>query len=760
MSPADPPVDAYVDQPPTDIDLDAEWPPLPASRRSGRDSRHGRSRHGHSVPSGPGIRRATAVVDPDSTVTDRPAEEARPHPLPRPFAPGRPAPPFLPALEGLRGLAVVAVVLFHARISWARGGFLGVSAFFTLSGFLITSLLLAEHHHSGRVSVGGFWRRRARRLLPAALVTVAAVAVLTPALGTGAQQRNLLGDVAGALGYAANWRFVLSGQSYAALFDAPSPLVHFWSLAIEEQFYLVFPLLAAMALVGSERRTGIGGGDRFTAARRLAAVVGLLFVASMAVTLLGGYSIDRSYYGTDTRAAELLAGALLAVLLVLRERSPFTNGAVAFAPGADPPRRPVSAVAWAGSVALAACLVLWAFTPQQAAWLYRGGFIAHALLWSVVLAAAALPGGPVVAVLSVAPLRFVGRISYGVYLYHWPIFLWLDESRTGLAGATLLAYRLAATVALAWISYRYLERPILEGRPVPGWGRRWSRRWSLPAIGAAVVSVALVAGFVATRTAPAPPNDFAGAQRRLSAMGAAGPARGSPSGVASPGVPRVAVFGDSTALSTGLGLGEVLSASGRADAVGGKTELGCGVGRGGWRKTSGGVEALPDRCNRWEQEWSAALTRLDPTVAVVQVGPWDVLDRRLDGEAEWRHIGDPVYDAYLFEEMTRAVDVLSSHGAAVVWLTSPPVGEGAVAGGQPQWEQAAEPERTARFNELVARLPSVRPGKVRVVDLAGWLAASGDDARLRPDGVHLGEVESREVARRFLMDAVLTAGTR
>jgi peptidoglycan/LPS O-acetylase OafA/YrhL len=644
----------------------------------------------------------------------------------------------------MRGLAVVAVVLFHARLPWARGGFLGVSAFFTLSGFLITSLLLAEYHQSGTVALGGFWGRRARRLFPAALVTIVAVALLTPVLGTDAQQRNLFGDVAGALGYVANWRFVLSGQSYGALFDAPSPLVHFWSLAIEEQFYLLFPLIAALVLVSASRRTRSDSTTPNLPVEHLAAVLAALFAASFAVTLLAGYSTDRSYYGTDTRASELLAGALLAVLLTSRGWSPLGGPTSTGMHRTSADRERV--LGWFGVAALAGCVALWSTTAQNADWLYRGGFVAHALLWCVVLAAALLPGGPVVAALSIAPLRFLGRISYGVYLYHWPIFLWLDEGRTGLSGVTLFGYRVAATLAVAWMSYRYLERPILDGRPLAVAGR-W--RPSLGALAVCGSVLALGVSCVATLRAPAARNDFGAAQRRLAALGATA---GAPVPL---GAPRIAVFGDSTALSTGLGLGEVLSASGRAEAVGGKTELGCGIGRGGQRRTANGIETVPDRCNAWERDWLAAITRLDPTVAVVQVGPWDVLDRRLDGDGQWRRIGDPVYDTYLLDEMTRAVDVLSSRGAVVVWLTSPAVGEGAVASGQPQWQQAAEPERMARFNELVRQLPSLRPGHVQVIDLAGWLAESGEDARLRPDGVHLGEVESREVARRFLMDAIL-----
>src|ERR1700704_1554477 len=155
------------------------------------------------------------------------------------------------ALDGLRGLAVAAVLLYHSRFTWMRGGFLGVSAFFTLSGFLITSLLLTQRDRG--VPLRRFWGRRARRLLPAAMLTLVGVLVFAATIATDDQLRLLRGDVIATLTYVANWRFYFSGQSYAHLFTAPSPVLHFWSLAIEEQFYLVFPLVVAFVAWATRR---------------------------------------------------------------------------------------------------------------------------------------------------------------------------------------------------------------------------------------------------------------------------------------------------------------------------------------------------------------------------------------------------------------------------------------------------------------------------------------------------------------------------
>ena len=201
------------------------------------------------------------------------------------------------AFDGLRGLAVVAVLLFHSQLSGARGGFLGVSAFFTLSGYLITSLLLAEHARTGRISLRAFWLRRGRRLLPAAYVALAGILAFGATIATVDQARALRGDVLSALTYVANWHFYLSGRSYAHLFTAPSPVLHFWSLAIEEQFYLVFPLLVfGIVRVARGRRWVIGA--FLTAGIAASVVAGNVLLASRGES--------RVYYGTDTRAAELL----------------------------------------------------------------------------------------------------------------------------------------------------------------------------------------------------------------------------------------------------------------------------------------------------------------------------------------------------------------------------------------------------------------------------------------------------------------------
>ena len=219
---------------------------------------------------------------------------------------------YVPALDGLRALAILAVLAFHGGMPWATGGFLGVDAFFVLSGYLITSLLLAEWEQSGRIDLPSFWKRRARRLLPALLLMVAAITLGARTLLPAEELRLLRGDGLAALFYVANWRMILRGGDYFAQTASPSPLEHTWSLGIEEQFYLAWPLLVAALLVGT-----VAAGARRAALRRatLLCAIGVAVSTVLLAALYRAEDPGRAYYGTDTRGASLLIGAGLAILL-------------------------------------------------------------------------------------------------------------------------------------------------------------------------------------------------------------------------------------------------------------------------------------------------------------------------------------------------------------------------------------------------------------------------------------------------------------
>ncbi|HVM64645.1 MAG TPA: acyltransferase, partial [Acidimicrobiales bacterium] len=376
----------------------------------------------------------------------------------------------------MRALAAAAVVGYHLGIGWLKGGFLGVSLFFTLSGYLITNLLLAERRGQGSTSLSAFWARRARRLLPAAFAGIALAIVATLVAGTPDQLAHLRGDVLGAVLYVANWRFIVGHSAYAAGYQAPSALLHYWSLAIEEQAYLVLPLVLVASFCGRGSR------------RRFAAIIGVLMAASVVAALVI-HDPNRAYFGTDTRSFELLAGAALAL-------------AVGF-PGTSAARGvPRRAAAAAGAVAVVAIAVLWSRVAETSAWLTKGGFWAVAAV-SCALLVGAHAGGLLTRALSTRPLVALGKRSYGVYVYHWPLFLLISSATVGLHGLGLVGARVAATAAVACASYRWLEQPIRRG----AWPARRARPVLLvaPAVAAVLVVAGTVVGAQAASRAVARP---------------------------------------------------------------------------------------------------------------------------------------------------------------------------------------------------------------------------------------------------------------
>ena len=422
-------------------------------------------------------------------------------------------------------------MLFHSKFSWAAGGFLWVPTFFALSGFLITSLLLVEREGSGRIALRRFWGRRLRRLMPASLLGLGVAVAFTAAAGTDHQLAQLRGDVISALAYVANWRFVWTEHSYAELFVAPSPILHYWTLAIEEQFYALFPLVVAGLLsltAGSPRGLGVG--------------LGLLATASVGVTLglfYSGASSDRIYFGTDARAAEFAIGGLLAVLLHGRLGT----------------RVPGVGAAGVAALALALFFVFSGVVDISTVAVYRGGLSGFALLSAVVIAAAVQPSGPIRSLLAWTPLRELGKISYGVYVYHWPVFLWLDANTTALGPAPLFVARVAVVLVLSLVSYRVIEQPIRRGRRLTQW-----RIWVVgPSAAVAVVAALLVV----TADAPTSPLGLAD-DPALALEEAELPAFGPETGDT---ILTVAVFGDSTAIALSKGLFRWLRSNHRWSAV-------------------------------------------------------------------------------------------------------------------------------------------------------------------------------------------------
>jgi len=344
----------------------------------------------------------------------------------------------MPGVDGLRALAVAAVLAYHLGASWLPGGFLGVDVFLVVSGFLITSLLLAERRATGRIDLVRFWVRRARRLLPALLLMMAVVLAAMVVLHPGEVAR-LHGAVLASLAYVANWYFAFADVPYFAQFGRPSVLQHLWSLAVEEQFYLLWPpVLALLAAVVRPSRILLG--------------VAVAAGASMALAwVLWEPSSDpsRIYYGTDTRAVGLLAGVALALAWPVARRAPLPR----------PAGRVVLEVAgWACLAGVALAMATLGDLDER---LYRGGFLLVALATAGVVAVAAHPASVLGRVLGTGVLRALGLRSYGIYLWHWPvIMLTRPEVDVPLDGAPLAALRVALTLGLAEVSYRLVERPV------------------------------------------------------------------------------------------------------------------------------------------------------------------------------------------------------------------------------------------------------------------------------------------------------------
>lgn len=373
---------------------------------------------------------------------------------------------YYPGLDGLRTLAVGLVVAYHIGVPGAGGGLLGVGVFFTLSGFLITMLLLNRWEKHGDLDLKHFWIRRFRRLLPAVVLLLAVVMVATAVV-----HPDRLGDRGEqaffALIYVANWHTIFSGGSYFEQFDGPSPLDHLWSLAVEEQFYLVWPLLLlGMLTLFRAKKEGAGTGSAFAKAAAVTFLLGAVSFVLLAVLADPSGDSTRAYEGTDTRAGGLLWGAVLAML--------WRPGKVA--------RLQSEKGLWAldalGVLGVAGILYLAATTDQLDHGLYTWGIAALTLSTVLVLMPLIHPQTWTNRVLGVAPLRWIGERSYGIYLWHMPVVAFLPERTLYGQDVWRGVIVVALTVLLAELSWRFVEDPIRRHGFLPlvtGRARRQAR---------------------------------------------------------------------------------------------------------------------------------------------------------------------------------------------------------------------------------------------------------------------------------------------
>ncbi len=360
---------------------------------------------------------------------------------------------YMPGLDGLRAIAVLAVIAFHEQFSWAPGGLLGVGVFFTLSGYLITDLLLSGWLATGRAHLANFWLRRARRLLPALFLMLAVVTAWVTLLDR-ARLSNLRGAVAAAATYSSNWYLIVQNQSYFSRFAPPEPLDHLWSLAVEEQFYLIWPWVLLVGLYLIRRR-------RSARAISWLALPTLVLAAASAALMWLSYepAVDptRVYEGTDTRACGLLIGAALAMV--------WSSGRAARSA-----RRVQRVLDVPGFAGLAVIAVLVWRVGQYSSFLYHGGLVVLSVATAAVVAAAACPATLVGAALSWRPLRWIGVRSYGIYLWHYPVIV-LTTPANSTEDLPRALWQIAASIALAALSWKYVEEPVRHGAI----GRAWRR---------------------------------------------------------------------------------------------------------------------------------------------------------------------------------------------------------------------------------------------------------------------------------------------
>ena len=611
---------------------------------------------------------------------------------------------YRPALDGLRAIAVTGVVVYHLGASWLPGGFLGVDLFFVLSGFLITSLLLDEIARRGRISYSDFLARRARRLLPALYVLIAAVCAWAAWLAAPEAIGDLRGAALAAVFYVANWFFIATSRSYFADVQGPSPLEHTWSLSIEEQFYLLWPFLLLFFV-------------RRLSPRAFTLILTLVIVGSVTFMATAYDSTDPSsaYFGTLSRVHELLVGCLLAYAVRRGLTMP-------------------TSWRWTAWIALGLIGVMMATVSDLAGFYYRGGSLVFCLIvaWLVLVLGAGPAGGGPTGAMSWAPLVWIGMLSYGIYLWHWPLILWLTPASTGLDGMLLALVRIGATLAIATASYYLLERPIRRG--FVGSVALTPRRLGviLPATMGVMVLVILSSTARATPVAADP--DPATASTALT-------------GSTTAGAPVLAVVGDSVPKEL---MPTIDAEAARRDwSVLPLAFGGCSV---------TGTFQVDDRGRPfdWSSRCSEGLASVQAE-AVATVDPqivlWYSSRERFSVSVNGvvKEAGSPEHQEQLDADVDAAYQRLASGGAEIVIVLPTPWAPAAIgkcaAGAAAPPECALDDDYYASLDALATSLRALaarHPDRVRLVDVADLLCPERrdcpmlrlGDAVVRPDGIH------------------------
>ena len=647
-----------------------------------------------------------------------------------------PAPPgamgYQPSLDGIRAIAVLAVLLYHADLRWIPGGFLGVDVFFVVSGYLITSLLLEERRGTMTTDLKRFWLRRAKRLLPALFTMLIVTCAYAAAFVPDALYR-LRTDVVAAATYSTNWWLIASNQSYFEALGRPPLLRHLWSLAVEEQWYLLWPLVFVVA-VGLVR----GRVERLVVPVLLAALASTVW---MAVVFDPGADASRAYFGTDTRISGLLIGAATAMVW-----TPWRW------PQAGRWRLPgLDAAGWSSLVLLVFVMLRWG---EDGTYLYRGGFLVAALLSIAVVAISVHPGAATFrAALSLPFLRWLGSRSYGLYLWHWPVFMVTRQQDYPWMNSSVRFWlRVAITFALTELSFRHVERPVRDGSAMR-WIREWRADLDLRARARGWVTVGAVAalltvGVVGSRVATADPVDLTtggaeqefvapvgGALEEVAPVAAGAAASTAPAvGTLPPNLPRrVTVVGDSQATAllknAPKGLGSTL------DLDDGALD-GCGLYDEGTISTAANFRRVFGNCEGWPTEWAEAAADGQAQITLVVLGAWDVFD--LARDEGLLQFGTPEHDAYVTTQLQRGIDALAYAGSKVALLEIPCY-EPVDGGGLVALPERGDEDRTAHLNELFRQVAAANPASTTFISgPTEWCEdeAIATDLGYRWDGVH------------------------
>ena len=643
--------------------------------------------------------------------------------------------PHLPALDGLRAIAVIFVVAYHLDLGWARGGFIGVDIFFVISGFLITRLLIDEQGASGRIAVIGFWIRRFRRLVPALVVMVGATLLATRWWGLPEQWDGVRRDGVASLAYVANWRFVFDRQSYFESAIGPSPLLHTWSLAVEEQWYLVWPIVMVGLLALAQRPR------RGAAIATMTVVLAAVASAGLMAALYDPADASRVYFGTDTRAQQLLVGAALAW---------FTTWVPTLE---DVPEHRVFRLA--SRISLVILGVIAVTVDDTSAWLYRGGFLAISVLAAVVvLGTATTHRSGAFNWLGGQPWGWIGRRSYGIYLWHWPVIIFVGPAM-GLEMATipLIAVQLTVMLLLAEMSFRLVEQPV---RRSVAPASRTIAAWTLGASAVAAVGVVGLSAPTDRRleqlgSVVLPVDDIVVAstttpvesEQELPAPPTTSRAERTPGDMAAPPeevppVRRLVLLGDSAAYSLAEQFDRSIAPSWDVQAV---VQTGCPLTPGVTLDAGSSTPNPRDpNCVDWREIWPAYVSALDPDIVVVMIGAWEVLDHLVDGRDI--RFPSPEWDELIATTLVGAADAAATTGAPVVFfdvacMGGPRSNLGTTA--------RSDPTRTAAVNrhldDLAAAREDVTIERVSmVVCPTGVDGLEIDGTPVRYDGVHFTSV--------------------